>query len=251
MRLVSCHYMFVLSRLSKTGRRLQLSLAETRRVAGKVRRNQVASLGTIDSAPSVADRIVFWRDLYPRLDRLSNRLDEATRFKVIGDVHALIPMVTPDEQRALQLENAEADARFWESMRDMHQATADDNKGLATTVETTIASAQAGAETAGAKAEAAKERVTRLKRGEDVSGGLGNPFTREDAERVMRDAGLTDRDIEKSRIVARLSDLGGFDEYVAEVDKVHARARRGEHRAARRVLSRRLSLAGKKPPGDG
>jgi hypothetical protein len=36
------------------------------------------------------------------------------------------------------------------------------------------------------------------------------------------------------------ANLGGFDEYVGEVEKLHARARQGEHRAARTVLRRRL-----------
>jgi len=34
-----------------------------------------------------------------------------THGKVLGEVHARIPMVTADEQRALQMENAEADVR--------------------------------------------------------------------------------------------------------------------------------------------
>jgi hypothetical protein len=39
-------------------------------------------------------------------------------------------MVTADEQRALQLENAKADAQFWDRMADMYGGTATDHKGL-------------------------------------------------------------------------------------------------------------------------
>jgi hypothetical protein len=67
-------------------------------------------LGSIEMPPSVAARIEFWRGLHERLDQLSNRFDAETRGKVMGAVHARVPMVTPDEQRALQLENAKGDA---------------------------------------------------------------------------------------------------------------------------------------------
>src|SRR5262245_39676343 len=85
---------------------LAMSLVETGRESGKVRHQHVASLGSIETPLSVAARIEFWRGLHERLDQLSNRLDAETRGKVIGAVHSRVPMVTPDEQRALQLENA-------------------------------------------------------------------------------------------------------------------------------------------------
>jgi len=92
---------------------LAMSLVETRRENGKVRHEHVASLGSIETPLSVAARIEFWRGLHERLDQLSNRLDAETRGKVIGAVHARVPMVTPDEQRALQLEKAKGGAGQW------------------------------------------------------------------------------------------------------------------------------------------
>jgi predicted Zn-dependent protease len=59
--------------------------------------------------------------------------------KVLGAVHDRVPMVTADEQRALQLENAKADAQFWDRMADMHAGTAADHKGLAARAERTAA----------------------------------------------------------------------------------------------------------------
>jgi hypothetical protein len=95
------------------------SLVETRRLNGKVHHEHVASLGFVETPPSVPERIAFWLKLHDRLGKLSNRIDAATQGKVLGAVHARIAMVTADEQRALQLENAEADAQFWSNFRDM------------------------------------------------------------------------------------------------------------------------------------
>jgi hypothetical protein len=89
---------------------LAMSLVETRRENGRVRHEHVASLGSIEMPLSVAARIEFWHGLHERLGQLSSRLDAETRGKVIGAVHARVPMVTPDEQRALQLENQKGDA---------------------------------------------------------------------------------------------------------------------------------------------
>jgi hypothetical protein len=79
---------------------LAMSLVENRRENGKVRHEHVVSLGSIETPPSVAARIEFWRELHERLAKLSNRLDAETQGKVMGAVHARVPMVTPEEQRA-------------------------------------------------------------------------------------------------------------------------------------------------------
>jgi hypothetical protein len=79
---------------------LAMSLVETRRENGKVRHEHVASLGSIETPPSVAARTEFWRGFQDRLAQLSSRLDAETRGKVIGAVHSRVPMVMPEEQRA-------------------------------------------------------------------------------------------------------------------------------------------------------
>src|SRR5215208_4526979 len=99
--------MFV--RFRQTKYRLQVSLVETRRVGGKVRHEHVAGLGSVELPLSVEGRLAFWQRLHQRLGRLSNRIGASAQAKILGDVHTRIPMVTADEQRALQLENAEAD----------------------------------------------------------------------------------------------------------------------------------------------
>jgi hypothetical protein len=77
----------------------------------------------------------------------------------------------------------------------MTQAQVEDHKALAATVETAIAEGQSAAADAADKVTVAKDRVERLRRGEDVPGGLSKPITPEDYERILRDAGMTTSDI--------------------------------------------------------
>jgi hypothetical protein len=142
--------MFV--RFRETSRSLQCSLIETRRVAGKVRHEHIASLGALPVPPSIADRVAFWAELHPRLFKLSNRIEAETRGKVIGQIHARIPMPTADEQRQLQKENAEADERFWSSLQHMNAAMAEDHKGLLVKTQNTIAKSEDAAKDAFRKA---------------------------------------------------------------------------------------------------
>jgi hypothetical protein len=93
--------MFVRFRVTKNFRetktRLRVSLVETRRIeGGKVRHVHLASLGSVPMPPEIDDRLVFWKRLHGRLGDLANRLDDEKQAKVLGEVHARIPMV-PDE----------------------------------------------------------------------------------------------------------------------------------------------------------
>jgi hypothetical protein len=101
--------MFV--RFRRVTNRLQANLETTRRVAGKVKAEHLATLGSVPLEPSVADRVDFWANAHVRLDRMSNRIGPDMA-KIIGQLHECVPMVTPDEQRELQLENARADEKF-------------------------------------------------------------------------------------------------------------------------------------------
>lgn len=63
-------------------------------------------MGSVDVPPSIHGRLAFWAKLHERLAKLENRIDGEAQAKILGSIHARIPMVTPDEQRALQKENA-------------------------------------------------------------------------------------------------------------------------------------------------
>ena len=145
-------------------------------------------LGTVDMPSSVAERIAFWQCLHERLARLGNRVDAAAQAKLLGDIHARIPMVTAHEQRALQLANAKADAQIWDTLASMHGETAEGHAGLVANAERARAVAAAEHAKATEHAAEAKERLARIERGEDVAGGLGKPLTMADvfaAERML------------------------------------------------------------------
>ena len=59
---------------------------ETRRVGGRVRHEHIASLGSIETPLTVANRVAFWQRVHERLAKLSNRIDPATQGKICGDI---------------------------------------------------------------------------------------------------------------------------------------------------------------------
>jgi hypothetical protein len=226
--------MFV--RFRETAYRLQLSLIETRRIGGRVRHEHIASLGSIEIPPSVAARIEFWRRLHDRLAKLSNRVDAETHAKVLGAVHARVPMPSSDEQRQLQLDNAKEDARIWSSLQDLHQSRAGGHKGLISRAQDAVTSDEAAAAQAAAKAKVAQDRIERIERGENVEGGLGKPI---DVEAIMTAAGWTKADFRNVKVTAAIGALGEdvFKQFLAEAHKNRERTERAFGRAfARRFL---------------
>jgi hypothetical protein len=222
--------------------RLQVTVAESRRVAGRVRVEHIVALGSVGEPATIAERVAFWGNLHRRLDALSNRIGEDDRAKIIGAIYARIPMVTVDEQRALQRENAETDERLWSGLQDMNAEMAEGNKALAATASRKAAEAAAQAKDAAEKAAVAKERLDRLAKGEDVPGGLGKPFTWEDARKIMKGAGLTDDDIrfsaELARLCKRREDL--FDAFVEQDCKLQAlREKSDRWKVLRKIMAMR------------
>jgi hypothetical protein len=211
--------MFVRFRQSRN--RLQASLIETRRVAGKVRHEHVASLGAVDSPPSIRERLTFWGKLPDRLGRLANRINAGDQAKIYGAVHARIPMVTPDEQRSLQEESAKADERFWSVMRDMNAEAVEGQKGVIDLAERAVAEGQAGialAEVGGARA---KERLDRLGRGEAVSGGFDKPKT---LEAILIEEGWSKSDLRHARRLNAAIKACGIETVLKEIRKRTDRA---------------------------
>jgi hypothetical protein len=225
--------MFV--RFRQNNSRLQVSLVETRRIAGKVRHEHVASFGGLEWPPSVEARIAFWQRLHERLAKLSNRVDAMAQAKILGDIHIRIPMVTLDEQRALQLRNAEADERFWSSVHDLNEEKVEGHKQLVATAERTIVEGQAEMAKAAEVRDTAKARRERLERGENVSGGLGRPLTREDIEHILRQKGFTASDF---RHWGDLNTLAGVMDWDAIMQEMHAARERAEKTAVRAMLRR-------------
>jgi ribosomal protein L7/L12 len=224
--------MFV--RFRQTKCRLQVSLIETRRIDGRVRHEHIASLGSVPAPPSLQDRMTFWQRLHEQLSRLANRVTDAA--KVLGAIHARIPMVTPDEIQAAKIEAAEADERFWSGLHEMHTQQMEGHGQLVAKVEGKIAVIKIEAEKTAAEATEAKDRVERLKRGEDVASGLAKP----DAEKMLRDIGWTTRDINNARWLVEVCDAFGDEKVFKLLRGRHLEAGDREDRRIVRRLKREL-----------
>jgi hypothetical protein len=221
--------MFV--RFRTTARRLQVSLAAARWTGDKPRQEHIASLGSVPLLPSAADRIAFWTRLHQRLDALSNRVDAVQRGAVLAAIHARIPMPTPDDQQAVQLEHAQADAKFWENIEGLHADRADGHKHLAASAQKAIAaSEQAGADAA-EKLKAARERLTRVQNGEAVP--LPSPMTRKD---MLRISGMTEAEVRHCVRVAEIAKHGAFERLLDEQRQAKQRAEKAVVRKLHRTL---------------
>ena len=192
--------MFV--RFRQQGNRLQASLMQTRRVAGKMHTDHIASLGSVDADVSVRERLAFWSKLPERLARLGNRVGSDQHGKIYGALHARIPMVTPDDQRAVQEENAKDDERFWDTMHDMNASTIAEHKALIAKAEAKIADLAPAAANAAENRDAAKDRLERIKRGEAVAGGLGKRF---DPIAMLKAMGWTPKDFRQMELQGSLT----------------------------------------------
>jgi hypothetical protein len=228
--------MFVRFRTTRT--RLQVSLAATRRADGTVRHEYVASLGSLPSAFDAFDRLTFWRDLHGRLARLDNRLSGEEMGRVLGQVHARIPMPTQDEQTALQIATAEDEAGRLRTFEQLHAATAAEQAALADKAAAVAHDRRVAAQEAAAAAAAADRRAEAIRRGE-AAGAVRRPPTREEiiAElgftpvevRFMLDLAALPKDVleaaqaERRRTVDRLHRAG----FRAAVRTVRARSNRG------------------------
>ena len=149
--------MFV--RFRKSSRRLDVSLVETQRVSGKARQAHIAGLGSIPLPLTVADRMDFWARIHSRIARLSNRLGGNDLNKILGALFERIPMPTAEEQRALQLENAKEDAKFWGALEDLHADNIEATKALVAGANKKITDAEAEKRKAARALSAAKERL--------------------------------------------------------------------------------------------
>jgi hypothetical protein len=181
------------------GNRLQASIMRTQHIAGNVRAEHIASLGSVDADVSVRERLAFWAKLPERLARLGNRVGPDDHAKIYAALHARIPMVTPDEQRAIQEENAKNDERFWDTTRDLNASHIEGHKALIALAEKKIAEMEPEVAKAAERVEVARSRLEKLKRGEDVAGGLG----KFDVDAMFKLAGIDAALMRRIRLRAR------------------------------------------------
>ena len=225
--------MFV--RFRQQGNRLQASLMKTRRISGKMHTEHIASLGSVDADVSVRERLAFWAKLPDRLARLGNRVGPDEHGKIYGALHARIPMVTPDEQRAIQEENTKDDERFWDTIHDMNASMVEGHKALIVTAEAKIAEVAPDVAKAAERREAAKARLEKIRRGEDVAGGLfSKPI---DVIAICKKAGWAPRDFRRARLAASLTKIE-FEAALANAHPSEA-ADKAFGREARRIVRAR------------
>jgi hypothetical protein len=231
--------MFV--RFRRQRRRVNVSLVENRRVAkdrvakDRVVAEHVGALGSVDADVSVRERLAFWAKLPQRLDKLGNRVGSDQHPRIYAAVAARIPMVTPDEQRALQEQYFADEAQICETMRNMAEGAVAGHKSIIADAEKAIAERTSAAETFAADAAAAKDKLAKLKRGESVSGGLGKKL---DVVAELKKAGWTQRDMRQAE---RLSRLTG-EEFETLIEKTPAAIKALDaalDREARRILRER------------
>jgi hypothetical protein len=182
----------MLVRFRQTAAGLQCSLVETRRLDGTIRYEHVASLGSVPASPSVADRLAFWRRTYEQLAALADRIDAETQGKIISAVHARIPIVIPNEQRALRARpRPQRSAHV--GVKERPQTEAPTSASSGTDADSTIPFPHIPslpiAENKGTQteehAEMATEGITRSTRGENVGSGLGAPSTAEQFRTIL------------------------------------------------------------------
>jgi len=209
---------------------------QTRRVSGKMQSEHIASLGSVDAEVSVRERLAFWAKLPERLARLANRVGHDDQAKVYAALHSRIPMVTPDEQRAIQEKNAEDGERFWDAMLDIGASSVEGHKALIARAEAVIAKEGPRVAEAAEKVEAAKSRLEKLKRGEDVAGGLGKPF---EVRAALKAEGFTERDLRRMWLLASLTEVEMKQASAKVGAEVVDAADRAIEREARRIIRAR------------
>jgi hypothetical protein len=84
----------------------------------------------------------------------------------------------------------------------------------------------------------ARERVERLKRGEDVAGGLERPKTYKE---WLKWLGWNATDVRHARLLGEMDELGLWDEFMQESHKRREAGERARDRAAARAVLRRRS----------
>ena len=122
------------------------------------------------------------------------------------------------------------------AMRDMGTASVEEHRALIARTETKIAEHAPKAAEAGERAQAAKNRLERIRRGESVPGGLGKPF---DARAALKAEGFTERDLRRMRLLASLTEAEMKQASAKTCAEVVDAADRAIEREARRIIRAR------------
>jgi hypothetical protein len=197
-----------------------VSLLVGHRVDGRVRHEQMASLGSIKLPLTIDGREAFWVNLHQVITRLGNRIGGDAQAKVFGEVHARIPMVTPQERNEYEIELATQEQRVFDTFREMLTPKADGNESLASKAMAESATDKRMAEDAAKRSAQVADRIARLKRGEQVANGKALDF-----DAILREAGWTPADMRHAAVLASLPETA-ISTLVQEAMKASERAER-------------------------
>jgi hypothetical protein len=216
------------TRFHQTPRRLQVSLIETRRVDGKVKQEHVASLGSIATEPTAADRLAFWTRLFQTLGRLSNRLDTAAQRTIFDAIHARIPMPAQDEVTAGKLDAMQASIGQWEFIESLHRDGVEEQTFRLKDAQKKLAVHQAELAAASDKANSARDRMRRIEAGENIA--ADRPMT---LKQLAASLGWTAAD---QRHAERLHEIERIRAKPILLDEMVRRSRANDKIASRAVL---------------
>jgi hypothetical protein len=220
--------MFV--RFRQTPRKLQVSLIETKRVNGKVQHEHIASLGSIAANPTTTDRIEFFRKFEQRMTTLTNRVDEAQKNAITLAIGERIPLITPDDLKAVQVENAKAEANFWDVLKADQDARHTQQKAQIAKLKRTLPESRQVKALMDGQAKAAKTRLSKAKKGTLV-GGLMKPD-------IIKMLGWKPSEIRHCVRVYEIHKMGADKELLDEIMKRHQSSERA---AARAIIKRKMS----------
>ena len=191
-------------------RRLQISLVDTQRADGKVRQEHVASLA-------------FWTQVHPRLSRLDNRLSPEMRARVMGELHAVVPMVSIDAAIAGKIETADRNLQRSTKLRDMFQEMVSAKKAMLVQLQRDIAEGEAQAAKMDGAVKRDQDKLTRLKAGEDVP--VGEELDYAAVRAICKNAGWSRGDFHRAALMQQLDDAA-LEEYLLQARHLATDTRR-------------------------
>jgi hypothetical protein len=112
----------------------------------------------------------------------------------------------------VQLERAREDARFWGTLTEMDADYIEGHKGLLASTQRAIEQREQLATDTAAKAQAAKDRLARVEKGEDVA-GIAPPLTRKD---MLTFSGMTEAEAQHCERMADICRVDGMFKFVVD-----------------------------------
>jgi hypothetical protein len=176
-----------------------------------------------------------WTQVHPRLSRLDNRLDAATRGRIMGELHELVPMVPPDDAVTDKLKRATRNVDLSIALRDMFRGTVASKKVMLAKLQRDIAEGEAQVAKMDDAVKHDEDKLRRLEAGEDIL--VRKPLDYAGMCATLKEAGWTKSDVLRAERMARDLD-DGLTEFIAEEVRRLTNGR-SKNRALNRFINRR------------